>query len=306
MKPISAYLFTFLRFLNRFAVSRSKTAIIVYSIIITCILGIIDYYTTPDFSFAIFYMIPVSIAAWYAGRKTGFFISIFCSFTVYFVHLLWPRFGISYLVPYWDALTQFLFFYITAIILAKLRATLDRESNIARTDYLTGISNSRYFYEVARLEMKRANRKSSCTSIMYLDLDDFKKVNDTLGHFEGNTVLKLAALTLKNTVREIDLVARFGGDEFVVLMPDTDFDETETTVQRVKTALDETLVSGNWKVTTSIGAITCRGIDCSLDQLITTADQLMYDAKMSGKNKVIHKNFDETTCRSTIPDPLIK
>ena len=291
MKSPTDGLFVSLGKINSFAESKSATTVFIYCIFITISLGVLDYYTTPDYTFAIFYLIPVSIAAWFSGRTYGAIISLSCAVTSFIAAFLWPKTSVSSpYVMYWDAVTNLVFFTITSLILSKLNSIILRERNMARTDYLTGISNSRYFYELARLEMKKALRMNSYTSIIYIDLDNFKEVNDNLGHFEGDFVLKRAAETLRNAVREIDIVARFGGDEFVVMMPNTDFDETDIIIDRIKSVLDGALMSDKWKVTASIGAITCLGEECSLDSLITASDRLMYEAKLSGKNMIIHKN----------------
>jgi len=167
-----------------------------------------------------------------------------------------------------------------------------REHNIARTDFLTGISNSRYFFELIDMEIKRAYRQNSFISIIYLDLDNFKEINDAFGHTEGDSVLKKAAETLKHNVRAIDIPARLGGDEFAILMPDTDFDESEKVAQRVKSALNSTMSSNGWDVTASMGAITCPGRKCTVNSLIKAADRLMFEVKLNGRNGLIHKQVD--------------
>lgn len=201
------------------------------------------------------------------------------------------------MIQYWDAVTDLAFFSVTAVILSKLKITLLHERNSARTDYLTGISNARYFYELTDMELKRTFRNNSFITIVYIDLDNFKEINDNLGHMQGDTVLKIAAETLKNSVRAIDTAARIGGDEFIILMPDTDFAEAEKALRRIKTALNGALLTDDWKVTVSLGAATCAGQQCSVDSLITLSDRLMYEAKANGKNRLVHRKVEVTgTC----------
>jgi diguanylate cyclase (GGDEF)-like protein len=293
MKPILDLPLKIFSKIYGFAQTLRKTTVLIYCLLITIALGVMDYYTTPDFTFTIFYLIPVSIAAWFSGRNTGLAVSLFCAFTGYVVHLLWPKILVDPLVPYWDALTELTFFVITALILSKLKIIINMERNIARTDYLTKISNSRYFYELTDMQMKIAHRLNSFISIAYLDLDNFKEVNDTFGHLAGDAVLKIVAETLKNAVREIDITARLGGDEFVIFMPNTNFQEAEKVLDRIKSALANILKSNNWNVTVSVGAVTCPGQSCMIDSLIKSADSLMFEAKANGKNRSVHKNVNE-------------
>ena len=130
-------------------------------------------------------------------------------------------------------------------------------------------------------------------SIVYIDLDNFKEVNDSLGHKEGDEVLRTAAQTLKNNVRDIDVIARLGGDEFGILIPDLDYEEAKKAIIRLKSTLDNIMCNRKWNVTASIGAVTCPKGACSVDSLIKMADNLMYEVKSNGKNGIIHNNVDQ-------------
>jgi len=286
-------LFAVQRRLSGFLESRSAAVFFTYCFLLALVLGIIDYFTTPDYTFAIFYLIPVTITAWYYGGTYGALMSVSCTVIAFFAALLWPKTVVSSpYVIYWDAATNLAFFSVTSSILAKLKSTIISERMLARTDYLTGISNARYFYELTETAIKRAHRLNTDISIVYLDLDNFKEVNDTLGHQEGDLVLRMGAGILKNNVRDIDLVARLGGDEFAILMPDTGFEEAGKVISRVKSMLDSVLRSERWKVTASMGAVTCPGRVCSVDSLITMSDRLMFEAKTKGKNGIVHKKVE--------------
>jgi diguanylate cyclase (GGDEF)-like protein len=302
MRSIINVFFVILRKVNNFAASLSEQTIFFCCIFITCILGAIDYYTTPEYSFAIFYLIPIFIVSWFSNRRYSFIISSLCIITAFTVNLHYPTTELTTYVKYWDAATNLVFFTLTAMLLLRLKEILLIESSLARTDHLTGISNSRYFYELAETEINRATRMNYYVSIVYIDLDNFKEVNDTLGHKEGDKVLRMASDALKNSVRDIDIIARIGGDEFVILMPNTNYEESRKVIERVKFMIDKVLLSKKWSVTASIGAVTCPGRECSLNALITTADQLMYEAKTSGKNKVIHKNIENRSSLHSTTD----
>lgn len=292
-----------MQFISR-AETLSRGAVLRYALLMTIGLAVIDYFTTPDYAFTIFYILPVSFAAWFSGRNDGLRVSIICVLASFFVHTAWPNNAARTLVPYWDALTELLFFTITTLTLAELKSTIQREMKMARTDHLTGLDNSRYFYELAEREAQRARRQNTALTVAYMDLDGFKLVNDTYGHLEGDQVLKVAAEGLKHSVRGVDVVARMGGDEFVVLMPDTDMREAAQTVERLKSALLARLRSNNSEVTVSIGAVTCEGEDCSVEGMVKTADCLMYEAKTSGKNRIVHRTLKNGTACELAAKPV--
>lgn len=113
---------------------------------------------------------------------------------------------------------------------------------LASTDPLTGLYNKRYLSEMLEREIKRAKRYDNCVSVVFIDLDSFKKVNDTMGHIIGDDVLQKVAQKMQKLVRESDILARFGGDEFVVILPNSDFDSAKKFVERLKLAISECLV----------------------------------------------------------------
>jgi diguanylate cyclase (GGDEF)-like protein len=137
----------------------------------------------------------------------------------------------------------------------------------ARRDPLTGLLNRRAVYEMAEHELARALRSGRPIAIAYLDLDDLKRVNDTDGHEAGDELISRFAAALRMATRESDLVGRFGGDEFVVVMPDTDYAAGVTAIER--------LLSGDMVPRASCGIVATERPDLSLEKLIAAADELM-------------------------------
>jgi diguanylate cyclase (GGDEF)-like protein len=154
------------------------------------------------------------------------------------------------------------------------------------------VYNARAFFDFLEKEMARSRRYGRPTSLMYLDLDNFKSINDTFGHQVGNTALEVAAGTLKNSVRAADIVARLGGDEFAVLLPETDEEDARTIAERARENLVRETGLKHWPLTFSVGLSTCRDEFCTVDELIQVADDLMYQVKRSGKNGIRHKEID--------------
>lgn len=256
------------------------------------ILAIVDTYAPAELHSSIFYLLPVVLVAWFAGSKHGVGISIGAVFATiiadYFSHVTYE----NPLIPLWNAFDLLVFNLAIALTLARLHQTIIDEKNFSRTDFLTKIANNQYYYEVTAVELDRAHRNNQPLSVAYVDVDNFKGVNDTKGHNAGDTLLHLIAAVMKTNLRPYDLPARLGGDEFGILFPDTDADEALNVTERLKTALDKMTADGKWPVSFSIGLTTCKGIDCSVDSLMLKADSLMYTAKTSGKNRIRQAVYD--------------
>src|SRR5437879_10039864 len=155
----------------------------------------------------------------------------------------------------WDALVRLAAFLVVAVMMAALRESLDRERRVARTDPLTGVGNARAFYEAADAEIARARRYQRPFTAAYVDLDDFKTVNDRLGHAAGDAVLRLVARALPGVLRKNDLVARIGGEEFCVLLPETATAPARIVVQKLREALSDVVVAHGWRVTASVRVV---------------------------------------------------
>ncbi len=179
-------------------------------------------------------------------------------------------------------------FLIVSFAFLEIKNLLEKERSFARVDFLTGVMNSRAFSEMAKTEIDRTNRFKRPLTIAYVDIDNFKEINDTFGHNIGDKLLQSMARTIKENIRTIDSIARLGGDEFAILFPETNEENAKAAVSKVQKYLLNVAQKNNWAITFSIGAITCYS-SCELDELIKEADDLMYSAKASGKNRVAYK-----------------
>lgn len=169
---------------------------------------------------------------------------------------------------------------------AKLKESLERERNAARVDFLTGILNRRGFFEIAGSESQRSRRYKRPLSLVYVDLDNFKAVNDTMGHDAGDELLVEVAAVIHTEVRGTDTVGRLGGDEFAVLLPETDQEQGTVVVQKVQKQLLEAMQQKQWPVTFSIGLISFEVPPESIEEMVREADRVMYSVKLKGKNSV--------------------
>jgi diguanylate cyclase (GGDEF)-like protein len=167
---------------------------------------------------------------------------------------------------------------------------LRRSEALSVTDDLTQLYNSRFLNQVLRRESKRASRSGRPLSLLFLDLDGFKDVNDHHGHQAGSTALVEAAAVIRGCARETDMVARFGGDEFAIILPDTGSEGAAAVGDRVRERVAEHLFlagSGlNVRLTTSVGVATLPDVAASAEELVRAADMAMYQVKKSGKNAV--------------------
>jgi len=171
----------------------------------------------------------------------------------------------------------------------SVRAFLDlylAERKLSRKDDKTDALNERGFREVLRYEMAHARRHLRPLTIVYVDLDGFKQVNDKLGHSTGNLVLKVVAETMRRAVREVDFVARLHGDEFALLFPETNAASARFIVGKLKEILGDTMKAYEWSVTFSIGVVTFKTPPAAPDYVIETADKAMYSVKRTGKNRL--------------------
>ncbi len=161
---------------------------------------------------------------------------------------------------------------------------------ISHTDHLTGLNNRRYLEETLEREFRRTQRKGSNLAVMIMDIDHFKKVNDTYGHQQGDSALCKVAAIFQRALREYDTAARFGGEEFIAVIPETSLFEAENIAERIRKAIEGAIFNvevENIKITASFGvsAYPTDGIR-SADDLIREADKALYAAKIKGRNKV--------------------
>jgi diguanylate cyclase (GGDEF)-like protein len=171
-----------------------------------------------------------------------------------------------------------------------LKRTNELLLELSNTDHLTGLFNRRYLMEALEKEFQRNLRKGGNLSLILLDIDHFKMVNDTYGHLQGDVVLNKVALQLQKELRSYDIAARYGGEEFVALLPDAMLKEAQFVAERVRQAIQETKFSGALSalaITVSMGIATLPTPDgTTVDNFIKMADDALYRAKANGRNRV--------------------
>lgn len=267
---------------------QDKNRLLILGLSTVGVLGLVDYATGYEVAFAIFYTGPVALVAYFVGRGSAQLICLLSASVWLLADLAAGHHYLTAWAPYWNAFTRFVFFMLVAGSLIALREAYDHQRTLARSDFLTGAANSRAFYEVAEMELVRAHRYGRPFSLAHIDVDNFKTVNDTMGHHAGDELLRTIVSTIKNHLRETDVVARLGGDEFVVLLPETAQAQASAAVQKLHGHLSEEVKHRGWPVSFSVGLLTCLDAPKSVDELLKRADKLTYDAKHSGKNAIRH------------------
>ena len=178
--------------------------------------------------------------------------------------------------------------------LVKKKALLDRlcdkyemAVHSAITDKLTGLYNRRYFEHFLDFEIKRASRQKASLALLMMDIDNFKLINDTLGHLFGDKILNKLGEIIKSIIRETDLAARYGGEEFSIVMSNTGFEEAADIAERLRKAINQYNFDVTKRPTTvSIGIALYPSDSTSLQDLLSNADRALYRAKHEGKNRV--------------------
>lgn len=170
----------------------------------------------------------------------------------------------------------------------ELRLQLEREQVLARVDPLTGAVNSRQFHKMLQLEMDRHKRYGRPFSLAYIDLDNFKKINDQKGHSEGDKALRSVIKCVKKNARSTDVVGRMGGDEFAILLPEVGKQDARIVLEKMQKNLLKDMQANSWPVTFSIGLLICQRLPETPDDAIKLVDQLMYGIKHNGKNAIAY------------------
>ena len=256
--------------------------------------GWIDYITGPQVGLSLLYIAPVAAVAWLVGGPEAIACAIVAAVCWFFADFLWAKTSIT--ISLWNSFTRLILYGGVAFLVRRVRVDRDaligvnvqlqdavrRESSLARTDQLTGLPNSRAFLEYLLRENARASRERSTLCVLYLDLDNFKRVNDLYGHDAGDAVLREAAQSISTSLRNGDVVARIGGDEFAVLLWHVALDEASHVIDRITrriAVVAEHYPNAHLGVSIGIGYFDTPPADP--EDAVRAADRAMYRSKQS-------------------------
>jgi diguanylate cyclase (GGDEF)-like protein len=259
------------------------------SILVIMLIGYYDYKTGAQISMMMLYAVMILVSSRYCGKIEGIIVAVFAASSWLIVNLLHQVPRQNAIIISWNFFTRLGVFILIAYAVSlqsQLRRALESEKLRADTDRLTELLNTGAFRERVEQEILRAQRYKHPLSLAYIDLDNFKQVNDLQGHALGDKLLKQVSETIANNIRIIDIAGRIGGDEFSICLPETDGEQVCKVIDKLAKALDTMTSQSGWQVTASIGVVTCTEFCETYDELLGKADKLMYTAKEKGKNTV--------------------
>jgi diguanylate cyclase (GGDEF)-like protein len=274
------------------AVEHRRTVVPVLGLVLAVtLIGYVDYLTGPEIGFSLFYLPAIVVAGWYYGREASVVVAIIAAASWFIADYL-VRVSLS--ISLWNGLTRLVIYASQGVLVAMLREDRLREATLARTDTVTNLANSRAFLELLHGTAHSSDR----VSVMYIDLDNFKRVNDLFGHGKGDLILERTAVELRASIRASDIAARVGGDEFAVLLKNIDTQVAEEIASRflASVRLLAREVDGA-DFGASVGFAIGDG-RLSPDELLKAADDAMYDAKQRQKG-----SFAIRTLQSAEPKP---
>lgn len=268
---------------------RAPAQLLTVCIVLVVLIGILDCLTGIDITSSLFYLVPILVVTRFVSPKAGLIMSFICVLSIAVSGALRNGFEYRFGLFFWRLTVPLAFFLLFVLMLTLLMESMQRERELSRTDGLTGLLNWRHFTNLAESELELARTYGHPVSIAYIDLDNFKLVNDRHGHKEGDRVLQVVARLLEENLRSTDRVARLGGDEFAVLLPETGGRDGMTIMLDFKESLLREMGDRDCPVTASIGVATFNELPGSVDDMIGHADRLMYSVKAAGKADLVHE-----------------
>jgi len=263
--------------------SPHQSLLLAYGLMVPLVLA--DLWTNPEMHFTVFYLAPVMIAAWRASLRSAIVFCIISAMTWDFLDHLKGFHANELWIQLWNMGSRLLFYIVVTILLHRLHITMEQLIKRSRLDPLTNLLNHSAFTESVEEELLRQTRSGKWLSLAYLDIDHFKKINDTLGHQAGDTALIAVAKVLRRRLRRTDKIGRLGGDEFAILMPETDSDGAQAILAPLQEMLVAAVARKQMRVTFSIGVISCNTHN-EAKQLLQEADSLMYEVKRNGRDNL--------------------
>lgn len=233
------------------------------------------------YSLGVLYCLPIIQASRLSASRTGSSGALIPAVTGVLGAVAWSIADSAVLWPFpLDALALNIFIRaVTFTVLAQVMTTLFKERKYSRKDALTGLANRLEFFERFELEQLRSERSGAPYSVLFVDIDQFKVLNDTRGHHTGDEALKALARVFAENSRKLDTVARIGGDEFALLFPSTDGKTCETLIERITLVANGKFSEQGWPITLSTGYVTETGKKRSAEDVLREADEKMYSIK---------------------------
>ncbi|MDP3538687.1 MAG: GGDEF domain-containing protein [Azonexus sp.] len=268
-----------------------RSGTLVLGVLITLLVGYIHIVTGPAYEFHVFFILPVLVVSWFNGQRFGYGLAVLAVVEWFIADRSLAGDQADVLPLLFNSAMRLTIFLYGAWLLGEMRRVLLRESRMASEDALTQLPNRREFHERGQQAFAQAQRQGAPCTAVFIDLDRFKEVNDTLGHAIGDTLLIEVSRIIREHVRASDIPGRLGGDEFALLLPNMNTQAASGYVEKLRQRLLAVTKEKNWPVTFSIGVASYQVVPHDFDTLIKQADALMYEVKRSGRDRVLQQEF---------------
>lgn len=269
--------------------NQPRWVLIIAGIFLIVASGTMDRFTGGDLSFLLFYLIPVYFFVWFTTRRLGVAASVICAVVWIAVNVI-DRVQIYHTtISYLNMSIELVFFFFVTYLLCMLKEAAGVNEELSRTDALTGAMNRNAFYDMAGREIARLGRYMRPFTVAYVDIDNFKIINYRFGHNAGDKLLCSVADTMNKNLRKVDLVSRFGGDEFTMLLPETGAEAAQVVLSRIRNVLLNVMEKNEWPVTFTFGTVTFLKAPASVEEMMKKVGSVMYSGKDSGMNTIEHE-----------------
>lgn len=268
-----------------------RSLILLGGALVVTAVGYVHALTGLAYEFHLFFVVPVLVVSWFLGSRFGYAVALLAAVEWFLADRLLAGEAASLLPLLFNTVVRLAILIGSAWLVGSIRNVLVRESRLAREDALTRLPNRREFHDRGRQAFAQAQRQKAPFTAVFIDLDRFKEVNDQHGHGTGDELLRRLGTLLRKSLRETDLAGRIGGDEFVVVMPQTDLDDARRAAARVLRAFHDdpgiaTAGGERLPVRASLGVATLGPDVKDAAALVALADEALYDAKGKGRGRV--------------------
>lgn len=268
-----------------------RSGILVLCVLITLLVGYLHTLTGLSYEFHVFFILPVLVVSWFNGKRFGYGVAVLAAVEWFIADWSLASDQANALPLIFNTVMRLAVFLYGAWLIAEMRRVLMRESRLAREDALTQLPNRWEFHERGQQAFAQAQRQGASFTAVFIDLDRFKEVNDTLGHDTGDALLTAVARIIREQVRASDIPGRLGGDEFALLLPNMNAEAASVYVEKLRKRLGAAMTEKGWPVTFSIGVASYKVAPHDFDMLIKQADALMYEVKHGGRDRIQQQEF---------------
>jgi diguanylate cyclase (GGDEF)-like protein len=271
-----------------------RWALLVLSLLGVVVIGLANYFVEAAVRIDLWALliVPISVVAWTYSLRFSLAFASFLGIVGTVSNGIAERFTVASATG--EVVLLVASFLFAAVVVSYLAATLTRQTHLASFDALTETVNTTSFDEIVGRELARGKRYDRPTTVAFLDVDNFKKINDAHGHQVGDDALQCVATAMRQQVCGTDTVGRLGGDEFGILLPEASEQAARVVLDRIQTRVRELAAENIWPISVSIGATTVAGArsDVTVDEVIKHADDVMYRVKSATKDGVLIEAFE--------------